>query len=623
MFGSLFSKIVLFVLLIGLVLGGVSLEFLQTGPGDVVAKVGDEKISTKDFFSTYNSDVIKLRQMSDMPVSDETLKMIGYKDFVLNRMVQYLLIDHFVDDINFLIGRDSVVAFTKNYGGFSTNGTFDNEKFLHALKDNGINEKKYIKDTKKAITRSMITKALVSDFESNGEIVELVYKYKHQGRYVDVISLDNSIVKVPNYSEEDIEAYYEEHKNKFKTPEYRSVMYLKVVLDDMMSFVTPDEEAVEHAINQNKEYRKLVDRRDVVNFVLDSQEDALQVKKALELGRDLAIICGDYPDIDPSDVIFNDINLEDLPEQVGKAVLGLSEGGVSNVVHSKLGWHVAKVTQIKKVNGQRANALRKDLLVKTRRASMEGNFSNLVGEMNDRLARGSTIFDLADEYSLVIHELGYVDILGRDRNGHIVDTVPKFDDFLDIVFNADVQGDSEFYSDDGGKTYFSFLVENVEKPQLKTKDDARDLVIDAWKVDKMRVDLKELAWKIHDDLSNGVKVVYLESKYNGVHISKDELFFRPGFHSGEVKNYPLHLIDAVFHSDVDGVIGPFFAGEKIVVGVITGVKEAEVSSQDDTFLIDAIKDDMAHMDTQVLFEEITSYLKKKYDIKIYKSALGQ
>ena len=248
-------KIILILLAISFAL---SVSDRTTGPSSKeVATFNDiDPITYNEFIKTRALKIKQLQQNSNEPISEEQIKDMGINQFVVQNLVTNKLLEFlaYKFDLNF---SDKVLAdFIRGLPIFRNDSNdFDIDKFKSFLRSQNISEDEYSDEIRNALSKDIIMSSLVgnsyiSDMRTNNIIAHMA-----ETRKVDVatISLTPSSGNKQEFAIKDLQDFYKENSDLFKTQEVRDICYAKLDYASAKTQVNVTDAEAQDYWNSNKD----------------------------------------------------------------------------------------------------------------------------------------------------------------------------------------------------------------------------------------------------------------------------------------------------------------------------------------------------------------------------------
>ncbi|MBV0899317.1 MAG: SurA N-terminal domain-containing protein [Wolbachia endosymbiont of Fragariocoptes setiger] len=579
---NFFTKAITILLVCVMVFIGISNLLSEGNETDVVAKVGKEIISLNEYKSLYKN----------YSGNFENQKKLKYD--LLSTLVEQKLLINLVSDLGLKIGEDSIKDHIKNTKYFQNEkGEFNREKFYEVLHKMNITEKEYVARLKKVLPAIMLMNSLI--FKENypvtfGEEIDgEIYKNRHQTRVVDIVKVTkDAVTNIPEPDNQDLLSFYEKNKSNFYYPEYRTAQYMSVGLKYFEDQIEITNEEVDSII----EKQSLKNQIDILNLILNSKEEAEEMRKAI-LNKELTFE-------QQKDIRVNNVTRDFLPEDMREKVFSLKEGEISEVFESSFGWHLIRVENIHQISDEDLTNLRKDIKLSLINQKSFQKINDFINQVNYKIYNGASVEDISNEYNLPIHTVGPMDINGKGQDGS---QVLKSNTLSSFIFSRDKNQKSYFKGVDD--VIVSVKIIDSIPSKLQSFEDSRSSVLELWRNEFITQEMFKIATSVANKLKEGKNV----NNTQGIELIRKQKI------NNNNQNYPSSFIKEIFNTKTINLITtPTMHENAVIVGLL---KESYSSSGK----LDTIESGQRVM--MSLKEQLISYLESKYKIEVNHSILEE
>lgn len=349
--------------IIKVLLGIIVVAFIFMGAGSFsarrtskVATVNGDPISVSDYQQAYYNVLENLRAQFGNRLNDEMIKMFNIKQQALDGLIDTTLVRQTAEKNGLRVPDSELAESITRIPAFQKNGAFDKERYRLLLAQNRLTPESFESIQKEAIlmdrVRSMIAKnAKVSDAEAiewynwENTAINLSYAVFKPDAFKDVAVTD-----------EQIAAYYNDHKEDYRTPPQIKARYAKFTPASFKDAATATDAEIEAYYTEQQETFKMpetVSARHVL-FTLPEKADekavaaarqkAVEVMEKAKAGEDFAELAKTYSDC-PSKEKGGDLGAfkrEDMVKPFADAAFSMAVGDISEPVRTQFGWHVIK-----------------------------------------------------------------------------------------------------------------------------------------------------------------------------------------------------------------------------------------------------------------------------------------
>lgn len=356
---SFTAKAILVLIILTFALAGVG-GYITGDTEDAVAKVNGEEIPRSDYDRAYENERSRLQeQFGDMfsAITSDPEYMRSLRSRVLEQLIEQELLVQYAEDSGMRVGSEQVKAAIRDIPQFRTAGQFDNDVYLMALRNAGYSPEAFAKVMQQDMTRNQFLRGLSqSEFVLEPEALAFL-RLQNQTRSGGFLVANNeSFEGQVEVAESDIETFYQQNQDMFRTEEKLSVAYVELSLAAIESDIEiADEEVREYYEQRQQQYATEEERR--VSHILiefdteNAKEKAEEALAELEQGADFAEVAQTYSDDTFSAEQGGDLDWVEagmMDEDFDAAVFELENiGDLSEIVETSFGYHIIKLTDLR------------------------------------------------------------------------------------------------------------------------------------------------------------------------------------------------------------------------------------------------------------------------------------
>jgi peptidyl-prolyl cis-trans isomerase D len=429
------------ILIIPFAFWGINYYFTGgTEPG--VAKVNDAEIKYNDFQRAYTNYHQQMQTMlgnrSMSPADEEMLKQQ-----TLDMLVESELLNQAARELRLTASDEQVREIIKSIDVFKGEEGFSKEFYERAVSMLGMPPAVYEEQMRLDMMSEQLLSAVVESEFITAQMVEYATRLAYQERDITyaIIPVEKFIETV-EVTDEQIEQYYKENTSLYIKPEQVRIAFISLSLDKLAEDVLIDEEELRNYYEINKANYDAEEQRQVTQILLKADQDSMdgtkeavraEATKILEKirdGRTFAELAGMYAENKEFDFTINEYGFLGkgiLEPEVDEVVYSMQKGEISDVIESKLGFHIVELKDIKGGVMNTFENSREEVEKDYRRKEAEQRYFDLV----DILATASyehpdTLEIAAEETELAIEESGLFSRSGSDdgltANPKVVET---------------------------------------------------------------------------------------------------------------------------------------------------------------------------------------------------------
>ena len=481
--GSWFVKAFLGVLILSFAVWGIG-DIFRVQPDSAVVEVGDIEISGSDFLSDFNRNMRRLQTSFGTGIDRDQARSLGLVEQTIQQMVGRALLDQAAYELEMTVDQDVIKQEILANPVFQNEfGQFDAFRFQQALRESGFSETGFIAANQRDIVRQQLFTTLTAGVRPPTSMVNAFYRYDQEKRSLAVLTIANdSMTDIPEPDDGALATYHSEHALQFTAPEYRGLTFVTLSPADLTDEIAVSEADIDEAYQDRIDSYTVPERREVEQILISDEAAATAAADRLRRGEDFLAVAQDVAGLDEEAVKLGDVMRVDLPAETAGAVFALALDTVSDPVQSPFGWHLFRVTKITAGATKSLDEVRDDLTLQIKLDRASDAIFDLSNEIDDALAGGASIEEVARSFNLPLGQVTTTDANGRDRAGQPVAALPGVREFLPTAFEIN-EGEEPVLNESDDGSYFLLRVDGITPPALRPLDEVREEVIAAWRRD--------------------------------------------------------------------------------------------------------------------------------------------
>jgi len=468
--------------MIKILLGGVAVTFISWGGYQFtsqrlsrVALVNGETISLADYNAAYNRLLNQVRQSFGNNLNDELIKSLQLEQKALDQLVDNLLMRQAAQDLDLRVSDEDLSKAIRNISAFQVAGVFDPRRYQNVLDQNNLTPEDFEVSQREALLIQQLNSLITGSVKvSDAEVIEW-FKWENAAVNLNFFLMETDRYKDIAVTDEEIKAYFEAHKEDYKTDPALKVSYLKF---DPQSYVDQvkigDDEIREYYDENQTEFQnpKTVEARHIL-IKVDQNAGSEEVAKAKERiegiwqkakdGQDFAELAKQFSEGPSKDKggYLGTFRREAMVKPFADKAFSMQAGEISDPVKTQFGWHIIKV---EKVNEATTTSLA-DATAAIRKKLAGERSKNIAYDMAesvfDATFDGGELAAIAAEHKLTLNTTGFFTRQDPPKD------IPQKADFARVAFDL-AEGEISEIQDLGDGYYLMKVIEKraAEIPEL-------------------------------------------------------------------------------------------------------------------------------------------------------------
>ena len=406
---KLFAWVMVSIVIISLAGFGIQ-DVILGSTGRNIATVGKEKISIDEFLRSVETEIINFSKENSVNLTIEEAKNYGLINKALNDLIAKKIFNNLLKNNEISREDKSVADYIKTVDTFKNiSGDFDVEKYKRYVTGTGVDITEFEKTLKADLVRELIIEVFEAPPKIDTTMIEKSIAYYFQSRYVSYIELQEMTFrkasKRPNSS--DIAKYFEERKDKFKAPNKKIYQIGYIDFEKLVEQQNVKDKSIKEYYNENiasfqNEEKRLIDILYFSNADNKSNERIQEIKSNPKLFNEEISLRGLKKDdvtlgyVNKSSTIDNDKLME---------LFGEENIGVYGPYETDLGLAIYRIREIIAENQTTFSDAKSDIRNLLTSEKAKNETSKILEDLNNEIAAGQTLEDLAPRFSISIEVL--------------------------------------------------------------------------------------------------------------------------------------------------------------------------------------------------------------------------
>ena len=410
------AKLILAAITIPFALFGIDQYLSGAGANVPVAKVNGDEISLQEYSNTLES--VRTRMQSQSEQYDPTIfDGPAFKQSILDGLIMRRLVNAETVDENFQIGDKQLSDHILKMPEFQENGQFSEAVYQKTLEQNGLTASKLESSIRNDLVVQQARDDLASLAFAPKSLAESAVQYSYQKRDVSKAEIKASaFISEVNVEPEEVKAYYEKHKDKFRVPEKVKMEFVLLSAASLINGVNVTDEEVKAFYDQNLDKFQGDEQREASHILLGfgvsatdadkerAREKALEIIAQLKADpkrfEELAAKFSQDPGSAAKGGSLGSFGRGAMVKPFEDAVFNMEVNQISDVVESEFGYHIIRLDGVSGTSSSFDSLkpqIKAELIfqkAQIKYAELTEEFSNLVYEQSGSLQPVANKFDL-------------------------------------------------------------------------------------------------------------------------------------------------------------------------------------------------------------------------------------
>lgn len=501
--GTWVAKVLIGLLILSFAVWGVN-DFIGGINRTTVATVGETDVSAQRFDRALSIEISRLQRQIQQPVSLSQAVAFGLPNQVMSELVSQAALDDVSTKLNLGVSDDKLRGDIVNNPSFrGPDGQFDRSFLQQILQSNNMTESEFISDQRSFSERRQISEGVSGGVAVPDTLLQALHSYRAETRAIRTITLDASdLPSLPEASNSDLKTYFEANTATYRAPEYRSVSLVHLTLADLIDADAVSDDDARRVYEEQEERFSQEEQRRIQQIVFPNKEEADAAKGKLATGTSWETLLAER-NVSASDIDLGLVVKEDMIDQIiADAVFGLDQGAISDVIEGRFGPVLALVAEIQEATTKAFEEVSTDIKGEIARDEAIEQIFNVRDAVEDGIAGGATLSEVARTNNLTLRAIDDVDRNGLDTNSTAITDLPLSSDLIAGIYEGEVGLENPPL--EGVNEFVWYEISGVTPQRDRTIDEVTDRLAADWVSEETAKALDELASRIAGNLASSV-----------------------------------------------------------------------------------------------------------------------
>jgi peptidyl-prolyl cis-trans isomerase D len=588
--------------LVGFASGGVT-----GGQINSIGKVGDEPIPVNTYAQSLRGTVQNIARQIGRELTPQEVAASGIQSTALQNVISAAALSNEASRIALSAGNDNVANEVVSLPAFTgIDGKFDDEAYKYTLERSGLSVKEYEDQTRKSLARGLIEAAVARGVGTPEIQASSLIAFVREQRSIEWVSIDASSldIRAANPTDAQLEAHYSDNPAPYTAPLTRQITYTHLAPEMLADNIEVPEGILEAAYQEqtsrfNRPARRAVDRIsfpdiDAAKAAKEQLDANVFTFDSLATERGLTI----------GDIDLGEVEQGQLTTDVDAALFGTKQLGIVGPIETDLGPALFRVNASMDAQTTTFEEAKEELLAEFVGEESRLLIVDMVEDINDLLAQGLTLEEIATETDMVIGNIG--------MHAQTEEGIAAYDAFRQAALSVEKRDLPELLDlSDGG--IFAIRLDDIIEPTLRPLADVKDQVAADWALSVDQAALETMANDLASKLEAGQSFADL-----GLTAKLEENFTRDAFIDG----LPRAMIDNIFTAET-GKTNQISADGQVVLSRLSSVTAYDTSTEDGTALMAQVRRELGNQVTGDLLVLFANALEQRDGVNLNQTAINQ
>jgi peptidyl-prolyl cis-trans isomerase D len=494
--GTFVAKALFVLLILSFGVWGIGDVVRNFGADTAIARVDGRPIELPEAQAAMRREMQRLSRTLGAQFENDPRVRQAVARQAVDSIVMDLVLRREAERLGIAVPDQAVRDFIYGIEAFKgADGRFSRPLFENFLRSSNLSEGEFLAAVRADLARQQMSTAIVAGATVPDALAKPLRQWEGETRTATLVTLRDADAPAPPTPEEQaLRRFHANNAERFSAPEYRKAQVAVLTAERIVKEVEVSDAEIAAAFQQRRGQFEKPERRQVEQALVQDEAKAREIAAAWRDGADFQKVAAMAGAAGGQAVGLGEVAKDALPlPELADAAFALPAGGVSDPVHTALGWHVLRVTAVEpaaeKTLAEVHDQLR-DTLAQEKAADLAFERANKV---EDALAGGATLAEAAKQFNLGFAEVE-TDADGRDPKGEEValPVIPAARAaVLRSIFAAQHGEAPRLQENEAG--FVGVQVTEIIPPALKPFEQVEAEVRAAWEADAKRHEQEERA----------------------------------------------------------------------------------------------------------------------------------
>lgn len=442
-----------------------------------VATVGDKEISYQEYQNAYEQQISQIRDQFGGNIPKGLLDAMDIKRQVINQLIQQALLQKGAEDAGLSVSKDEIRNTIQEMASFRTNGIFDMQRYQQILAGSRMS----VTDFEAGVQSDMLNSKIMDHLSRFAHVAEQELKdrfaFDNEEIKLEYVSFDSADFKDQvKPTADELATFFDERKNNYKTDPQVKLKYISFLFDDAASASQFSEKDIEEYYQQHSDKYVFPEKRQARHILIrtseaDNEETIKNKREQMEVilglasaGKDFAELAKEHSE-DSSAAQGGDLGSFSRGQMVKPfedVAFALKKEGISDIVQTQFGFHIIKLENIEPGRTITRAEARKDIEATLFKEKGKNVIFKQANEAYEKIILSGSL----EKYAATVRtSLDETDYFSQKTPPQRLVTKPAV---LQAAFNLNKGELSSLIED--GTGYSIIYIEDIKKPEIPPLD---------------------------------------------------------------------------------------------------------------------------------------------------------
>lgn len=463
-------KIILMMIVLTFVFMGAG-SFMSRTPEDEIASVNGEPVTVEEFRTTYSSIMENMRRQFGGSVDREFFEQMNLERQTLNTLIDQKLLMQVAREKSLHVPEEALIESISRIPAFQSEGRFDPRRYEMVLSQNRLTPQQFERQQKESILTRQIQNFIANTVSVSESEARAWFEWDNTEIDVEYVTFSPAALEEIEISDDEIKAYFEENKERYRTPPRIRARYVSFYPDQFDSAAGVSEEEIAAYYERNKSDYAREESVTASHILIrvpedadadtdaEKQEEAREIYEKAKAGNDFAELAQQHSEC-PSSAEggrLGRFSKDDMVSPFSEKAFSLEPGEIGEPVRTRFGWHIIRTEEHHPASVTPLESVADDIRQTLARQRTGDIAYERAMEMYDISFDGDDLVENAARFGYEVKTTGF---FTRSEGPENFDNAKVF---ADTAFNLPLEQVSDIIDIDGGY----HLIQPIERKEAE------------------------------------------------------------------------------------------------------------------------------------------------------------
>lgn len=465
-------------------LWGIGDVIRNVGHDTSLATIGNRKIEVPEFQDAFRRDLAQVTRMMGGKAEPTPAIRRTVAEQSLDRLVTQAAIGEEIDRLGIVVPDDRLRQAVYEMPIFRGKaGQFDRATFDSVLRNNSMTEGRFLEMMRSDLAQRQLMETIQAGVTPPQTLLKQAYAFQRETRIGEVVDLPiSSAAAPPEPTADDLQRQYENNPASYSAPAYRHIKLVILAPQTLAKGIDVTDDEIKAYYEQHKSDYVTEEQRAAEVIAAPDEATAQKLAATWQAGADWTAMQKAATDAGATAVALDLSTRQQFPSpELADAVFAAPPETITGPTKSAFGFQIVRVTKVTQGASKTLDQVKDEVRQKVALDRAVDQVYTRANKLDDALSAGTSLDDLPGDLGLAA-VTGTLDAQGNTREGEpapLPGTPALRQAILATAFSA-AKGETPRMIEGPDQSYYALQVEDIIDSKVKPFDQVKDEVRGDW-----------------------------------------------------------------------------------------------------------------------------------------------